>query len=112
MTIERPIYLQKLIESRHNHMIKIITGVRRCGKSYLLFMLYSEWLKGQGVDDSHIIHIDLEDRRNKPLRNPDNLLAYIDSKMVDKEMYYIMVDEIQHVVEFEDVLNSYQRAWR
>ena len=107
MTIERPIYLQKLIESRHNHMIKIITGVRRCGKSYLLFMLYSEWLKGQGVDDSHIIHIDLEDRRNKPLRNPDNLLAYIDSKMVYKEMYYIMVDEIQHVVEFEDVLNSY-----
>lgn len=107
MLIERPIYLQKLIESRHNHMIKIITGVRRCGKSYLLFMLYSEWLRQQGVDDSHIIHIDLEDRRNKALRDPDNLLAYIDGKMIDDSMYYIMVDEIQHVVEFEDVLNSY-----
>lgn len=107
MLIDRPIYLQKLIESRHNHMIKIVTGVRRCGKSYLLFMLYSEWLRQQGVDDAHIIHIDLEDRRNKALRDPDNLLAYIDGKMVDDSMYYIMVDEIQHVVEFEDVLNSY-----
>lgn len=107
MLIDRPIYLQKLIESRHNHMIKIITGVRRCGKSYLLFMLYSEWLRKNGVDNGHIIHIDLEDRRNKALRDPDNLLAYIDGKMVDDSMYYIMVDEIQHVVEFEDVLNSY-----
>ncbi len=107
MLIDRPIYLQKLIESRHNHMIKIITGVRRCGKSYLLFMLYSQWLREQGVEDSHIIHIDLEDRRNKALRDPDNLLAYIDGKMVDDSMYYIMVDEIQHVIEFEDVLNSY-----
>lgn len=70
-------------------------------------MLYSEWLRQQGVDDAHIIHIDLEDRRNKALRDPDNLLAYIDGKMVDDSMYYIMVDEIQHVVEFEDVLNSY-----
>lgn len=110
MLINRPIYLQKLIESRHNHMIKIVTGVRRCGKSYLLFMLYSDWLRKQGIDDAHIIHIDLEDRRNKALRDPDNLLAYIDSKMVDDSMYYIMVDEIQHVVEFEDVLNSYLKV--
>ena len=107
MIVNRPIYLQKLIESRHNHMIKIITGVRRCGKSYLLFILYDEWLKSQGVDDSHIIRIDLEDRRNISLRNPDRLLEYIDGKMVDDAMYYIMVDEIQHVAEFEDVLNSY-----
>ena len=107
MMIQRPIYLNKLIESRHNHMIKIVTGVRRCGKSYLLFMLYTEWLKQQGVDASHIIHIDLEDRRNKELRDPDNLMNYIDSKMIDDRMYYIMVDEIQHVAEFEDVLNSY-----
>ena len=105
--IQRPIYLNKLIESRHNHMIKIVTGVRRCGKSYLLFMLYTEWLKQQGVDASHIILIDLEDRRNKELRDPDNLMNYIDSKMIDDRMYYIMVDEIQHVAEFEDVLNSY-----
>ena len=107
MIIQRPIYLNKLIESRHNHMIKIVTGVRRCGKSYLLFILYTEWLKQQGVKSSHIIHIDLEDRRNKELRDPDNLMNYIDGKMKDDEMYYIMVDEIQHVAEFEDVLNSY-----
>lgn len=107
MLIQRPIYLKKLIESRHNHMIKIVTGVRRCGKSYLLFMLYTDWLKQQGVDTSHIIHIDLEDRRNKELRDPDNLMNYIDGKMTDNDMYYIMVDEIQLVAEFEDVLNSY-----
>lgn len=107
MIVNRPIYLQKLIDSRHNHMIKIITGVRRCGKSYLLFILYAEWLKSQGVEDSHIIRIDLEDRRNSSLRNPDRLLEYIDGKMVDDAMYYIMVDEVQYVTEFEDVLNSY-----
>ena len=110
MQIERPIYLNKLIESRHNHMIKIVTGVRRCGKSYLLFMLYTQWLEQQGVDTSHIIHIDLEDRRNKALRDPDNLLAHIDGKMTDSNMYYIMIDEIQHVAEFEDVLNSYLKV--
>lgn len=108
--IARPIYLQKIIESRHNHLIKILTGVRRCGKSYLLFILYAAWLKEQGVDDSHIIKIDLEDRRNKALRDPDNLLNYIDGKMVDDSMYYIMIDEIQHVAEFEDVLNSYLKV--
>lgn len=108
--IARPIYLQKIIESRHNHLIKILTGVRRCGKSYLLFILYAAWLKEHGVDDSHIIQIDLEDRRNKALRDPDNLLNYIDSKMVDDSMYYIMIDEIQHVTEFEDVLNSYLKV--
>lgn len=108
--IARPIYLQKIIESRHNHLIKILTGVRRCGKSYLLFILYAAWLKEHGVDDSHIIKIDLEDRRNKALRDPDNLLNYIDSKMVDDSMYYIMIDEIQHVAEFEDVLNSYLKV--
>lgn len=107
MTIDRPIYLQKLIESRHNHLIKILTGVRRCGKSYLLFTLYTAWLKSQGVDDKHIIQIDLEDRRNVSLRDPDILLAHIDGKMQDDSMYYILIDEIQHVAEFEDVLNSY-----
>lgn len=110
MLIERPIYLKKLIESRHNHMIKIITGVRRCGKSYLLFILFTDWLREQGVEDSHIIQIDLEDRRNKNLRNPDSLLEYIDRRMIDNGMYYIMVDEIQHVAEFEDVLNSYLKV--
>lgn len=107
MIIERPIYLKKLINSRHNGMIKIITGVRRCGKSFLLNNIYASWLRGQGVSDNQIISINLEDRRNKSLRDPDALLAYIDSKILDEAMHYVMVDEIQHVPEFEDVLNSY-----
>lgn len=107
MRIERKIYLEKVVESRHNGMIKIITGVRRSGKSYLLFELFTDWLETEGVASDHIIKIDLENRRNKALRNPDNLLEYIDSKMIDQEMYYILIDEIQLVDEFEDVLNSY-----
>lgn len=107
MRIERNLYLDRVIGSRHNGMIKIVTGVRRSGKSYLLFNLFGDWLKEHGVDDNHIIKIDLEDRRNKFLRDPDNLLEHIDSKMVDDNMYYILIDEVQLVEEFEDVLNSY-----
>ncbi|MDE7136296.1 MAG: ATP-binding protein [Muribaculaceae bacterium] len=107
ITIQRDRYLKRLISRRHNGRIKIITGVRRCGKSYLLFEIFSNWLKEQGTSDEHIIKIDLEDRRNKALRDPDALLSHIDSLIKDKEMYYVMIDEIQHVDEFEDVLNSY-----
>lgn len=107
MIIARDTYLNKLIARRHNGMIKIVTGLRRCGKSFLLSTIYSNWLKEQGVDDSHIIEINLEDRRNKKLRDPDELLAYIDSKLTDDKVHYIMIDEIQLVPEFEDVLNSY-----
>ncbi len=107
MEIKRDIHLQKLIESKHNGMIKIVTGIRRCGKSYLLFNLFCQHLKAEGVDDRHILKIDLEDRRNKSLRDPDALLEYIDNRMTDNQMYYILLDEIQHVKEFEDVLNSY-----
>ena len=88
-------------------MIKVITGVRRCGKSYLLFNLFCEHLKASGVDDEHIIKVDLEDRRNKTLCDPDKLLEYIDSRLTDDGQYYILLDEIQKVDEFEDVLNSY-----
>ena len=88
-------------------MIKVISGVRRCGKSYLLFHLFTEWLFAKGVAEDHVITVNLEDRRNKSLRDPDNLLAYIDGRMTDKDMYYILLDEIQMVDEFEDVLNSY-----
>jgi len=105
--INRDIHLNKLIRSKHNGMIKVITGIRRCGKSYLLFNLFSEHLKSCGIDDSHIIKVNLEDRRNSSLRNPDALLAHIDGQMKDKGMYYILLDEIQMVAEFEDVLNSY-----
>lgn len=107
MEINRDIHLKKIIASKHNGMIKIITGVRRCGKSYLLFNLFYNHLKECGVASDHIVKVDLEDRRNKDLRDPDALLNYIDSKMTDKEMYYILLDEVQHVNEFEDVLNSY-----
>ena len=105
--VNRDIYLQKLIRSKHNGMIKVITGVRRCGKSYLLFNLFCEHLKASGVDDEHIIKVDLEDRRNKTLCDPDKFLEYIDSRLTDDGQYYILLDEIQKVDEFEDVLNSY-----
>lgn len=107
MIIERDSYLKRLIAKRHNGKIKIVTGIRRCGKSFLLSTIYANWLRSQGVDDTHIININLEDRRNKALRDPDALLAFIDSKLTDEKMHYIMVDEIQLVPEFEDVLNSY-----
>lgn len=107
MIIKRAKYLDQLIVSKHNGFIKIITGLRRCGKSYLLFTLFKEHLKEEGVKDSHIIEVDLEDRRNKELRDPDVLLAHIDAQMKDDDMYYILLDEVQHVPEFEDVLNSY-----
>ena len=110
MVIERNIHLQKLIEGKHNGMIKVVTGIRRSGKSFLLFNLFVNHLKEHGVTSNHIIEIDLEDRRNKLLREPDVLLQYIDGKMKDDNMYYILIDEIQHVPEFEDVLNSYLKV--
>lgn len=110
MVIKRYHYLNQLIEGRHNGLIKIITGLRRSGKSFLLFNLFDTYLKESGVAEDHIIKIDLEDRRNVALRNPDALLAHIDSLMVDDKMYYILLDEVQHVAEFEDVLNSYLKV--
>lgn len=107
MIIKRDYYLNQLIESKHNGLIKIVTGLRRSGKSYLLFHLFNDYLKEQGISDDHIIKVDLEDRRNARLRDPDALLSHIDSKMVDDKMYYILLDEVQLVPEFEDVLNSY-----
>lgn len=107
MEIKRTIHLNRIIARKGNGMIKVITGMRRCGKSYLLFTLFYNYLKEQGVDDGHIIKVDLEDRRNASLRDPDALLHHIDSKMTDSRPYYILLDEVQFVREFEDVLNSY-----
>lgn len=107
MEIKRPKYLQQLVDLRHNGMVKVITGVRRCGKSYLLFNLFANWLVSNGVDAEHIIKIDLENRHNMRLRDPDALLAYIDGKLKDNNMHYVMIDEVQMVPQFEDVLNSY-----
>lgn len=106
MNIKRQQYLDQLISSQRNGLIKIITGIRRCGKSYLLFKLFHEYLNSQGISDDHIIEIALDDRTNKDLRNPDNLLKYIKEQITDKRLYYIMLDEVQMVDEFTDVLNS------
>lgn len=107
MEIKRDSLLNNLMSLRHNGMIKVITGMRRCGKSYLLFNLFPNALKVEGVDEQHIIKVNLEDRRNKILRDPDKLLEYIDGKLKDNDMYYVLLDEVQMVREFEDVLNSY-----
>lgn len=107
MEIKRDLLLKSLMDLRHNGMIKVITGMRRCGKSYLLFNLFANALKEEGVDDMHILQVNLEDRRNKALRDPDKLLEYIDGRLKDDQMYYVLLDEVQMVSEFEDVLNSY-----
>lgn len=91
----------------HNGLIKVVTGIRRSGKSYLLRELFKNYLIENGVKDNHIIELDLENRRNNKYRDPDALIEYIDNKMIDDDMYYILLDEIQLVSEFEDVLNSY-----
>lgn len=106
MNIKRQQYLDLLIASQRNGLVKIITGIRRCGKSYLLFKLFHDYLNSQGIADDHIIQIALDDRTNKELRDPDNLLKYIKEQITDKDLYYIILDEIQMVDEFTDVLNS------
>lgn len=107
MLFERRKYLEKLVAHQHNHLIKVVTGLRRSGKSFLLFKLFYNHLKECGVAEDHIVAIDLENRRNKKLRDPDALMKYLDEHMIDSGMYYILLDEIQLVKEFEDVLNSY-----
>lgn len=105
--IARDAYLQKIIDRMNNGMIKVITGIRRCGKSYLLFELFYNYLLQSGVDKEHIITLQLDDRMNKKYRDPDFLCEYIHSKIIDDENYYILLDEIQYVNDFEDVLNSF-----
>lgn len=107
MEIKRELYLDKLIRHKHNGMIKVITGIRRCGKSYLLFELFYKHLLSLGIKEDHIIKIALDDRRNKKYRDPDFLCDYIHDSVKDGDMYYILLDEVQLVPEFEDVLNSF-----
>ena len=106
MNIERPIYLQRLIDRRQNGMIKIITGLRRSGKSYLLFTLFCQYLKEQGIADSQIIMLDLENIYNERYRNPLSLLEYISQRVTDTREYFILIDEIQLLDRFEEVLNT------
>ena len=106
MDIKRDKYLNDLINRMHNGMIKVVTGIRRCGKSYLLFNIFKNYLLENGVTASHIITIELDQRKNKKYRDPDTILDYIESLIEDDEKYYIMLDEVQMLQEFEEVLNS------
>lgn len=106
MEISRDRYLDALKVRMHNGMIKVITGIRRCGKSYLVFHIFKNFLLKSGVKNDHIISIELDDRKNRELRNPDKILKYIDELISDDEQYYILLDEVQMLNEFEEVLNS------
>ena len=109
MQIKRDYYLQQLIDGKQNGLIKIVTGIRRCGKSYLLFKLFWTHLIQTGVDPDHIIRIALDDIESKDLREPLTLYKYIKSRMTGDELYYILLDEVQLVEQFEEVLNSLLR---
>lgn len=104
MEIKRDFYLNELIEGLDNNLVKIITGIRRCGKSYLLDPIFKNYLIEQGVNEDHIIKLDLDERENFVYHNPDELNKYVKNKIVDKEKYYIILDEVQKVEEFESVL--------
>ncbi len=106
MEIKRDYYLNELKEREQNGLIKVITGLRRSGKTYLLFQLFYSYLIDKGIRKDHIIDISLDDRLYKELRNPDNMLEYVKKKIVDDEIYYVLIDEVQLMDEFEDVLNS------
>jgi hypothetical protein len=106
MDIKRDKYLNDLINRMHNGMIKVVTGIRRSGKSYLLFNIFKKYLLEQGIPASHIIAIELDQRKNQKYRNPDMILDYIESLIEDDSQYYIMLDEVQMLEEFEEVLNS------
>lgn len=105
--IKRDVYLNKLINSKENGSIKVITGIRRCGKSYLLDPLFKNYLLSEGVKDDHIIKLELDKVENKKYRDPDMLTQYIKSFIKDKKMYYILLDEVQLVDDFESVLNGF-----
>lgn len=109
MEIRRDIYLNKLISKRHNGLIKVVTGMRRCGKSYLLFNLFKDYLVNEGVNENHIIEIAFDSFENKKYRDPEVLFPYLMEKIADNEMYYVLLDEVQMLDDFESVLNSLGR---
>ena len=107
MIIKRDFYLSKLIQHKKNGLVKIITGIRRCGKSYLLFKLFRDHLLESGIKEYHIISVALDDFGNRKLQNPDELYNYVKSQIIDGEDYFILLDEIQLVPEFESVINGF-----
>ena len=107
LRINREIYLNQLVNKQNNGLVKIITGIRRCGKSFLLDPIFKEYLISEGVSENHIIKIDLDERRNNKYQDPDVLDEYIRSLFVDEETYYLLLDEVQKVDDFESVLNGF-----
>lgn len=105
--IKRDVYLNKIIEKRENGLIKIITGIRRCGKSYLLDPLFKNYLLESGVKEDHIIKLDLDERKNNKFLDPDQLDQYIRDLIKDNDQYFLILDEIQKVEDFESVLNGF-----
>lgn len=105
MEIKRDAYLEQLKIRKDNGMIKIITGIRRCGKSFLLFVLFKKYLLENGVDNDHIIEIALDGIENEELRDPKKCFQYIKDAMKDEQKYYLLLDEVQFMPRFEEVLN-------
>ncbi len=109
MEICRDIYLNKLISKKHNGLIKVVTGIRRCGKSYLLFNLFKDYLTREGVPEGHIIEIAFDSFENKKYRDPEVFFPYLMERISDDGMYYVLLDEVQMLADFESVLNSLGR---
>ena len=97
MEIKRAYYLNQLIEGIDNSLVKIVTGIRRCGKSYLLDPMFKNYLLEQGVREDHIIKLDLDERVNFIYHNPDALNKYVKDRIIDKDKYYVILDEVQKV---------------
>jgi len=106
MNIKRDKYLNALINRMHNGLIKVVTGIRRCGKSYMIFTIFKNYLLEQGIDEGHIVSIELDQRKDKKYRQPNIILDYIESCIKDEKQYYILLDEVQLLEDFEEVLNS------
>lgn len=106
MIIERKKYMQQLVQSKHNGLVKIITGIRRCGKSFLLFNLFKSQLEKEGIDKEHIIEMAFDDFANREYRDPEKFYQYVKAQIKDGRMYYVLLDEVQMMEQFEDVLNG------
>ena len=109
MEIRRDNYLKQLVERRNNGMVKVVTGIRRCGKSYLLFTLFKRYLLENGVAPDHVIEIALDGIEDEELRDPKVCYEYIRDEMEDDGIYYLLLDEVQFMPRFEEVLNSLLR---
>ena len=107
MEIRRDLYLNQLIDKQWNGQIKVVTGIRRCGKSYLLFKMFVRYLMQQGVGEDHLIRLQLDDYKFISCRQPENLYRYVTERIVDEGRYYVLIDEVQKADNFVDVLNGF-----